>query len=163
MSNNGRCDQTINEEAGLSARRWAILQELRRRGSARNREIAAALDLTPATVGYVLHQLYKRGCIDRVSMGFYKFVCVPDSLRFWADEQHLVEVRPAGDGSLTQKVLSLFQQSPDGTLSFRAVWHLSGLERRVAGAVLSDLVRREHLCRVRRGLYQLPKSEDVPM
>lgn len=163
MSNDGRCDQAVDQQAGLSARRWAILQELRDRGSARSREIAAALGLTPATVGYVMHQLCRQGCIDRISTGFYEFVRIPDGLHFWAHEQHLADIRPAEGCSLPEKVLSLFRQSPEGMLSFRAVWQLSGLGRRVVGAVLSGLVSRERLRRVRRGLYQLPKSEDVPM
>lgn len=149
-----------NRASGPSSTRWAVLQELRQRGTARNIEIARALELSPGAVGYVIHQLRQRGHVKRLRTGVHKFVRMPDDLYYWEHEQHLHDIEPVEDGSQPEKILSLFEQTPDGVMSFRAVWKLSGLQRQVAGAVLSELVRRGELERVRRGLYRLrnPKS-----
>jgi len=154
-----RNPRTKGKEVGPASARWGVIQELRRRGQARNIEIARALNMTPGAVGYILYQLRLRGHVRRVKTGVYEFVRMPDDLYFWEHEQHLTKLRPVPGGTMSEKILSLMRQSPNHVLSFRAIWKLSGLQRQVAGAVLSELTKRCELERVRRGLYRLVEQK----
>ena len=60
--------------------RWAVVQELKRRGTARNRDLSRDLNLKPSTVGYILYQLRITGCANRIDTGVYEFVRVPENL-----------------------------------------------------------------------------------
>jgi predicted transcriptional regulator of viral defense system len=139
--------------------RWAVVQELKRRKTARNVEIARALDLRPSTVGYILHQLRVTGCAKRIKTGVYTFVRMPKNLHFWDDGVKIDGRIPAPVGkTMPDKIINLLENAPRGALSFLAIWKLSRLERNVTGAVLSDLVNRGLVKRVRRGLYKPVKK-----
>jgi hypothetical protein len=134
-----------------------VIQELRRRGRARNIEIARQLDLRPSTVGYILYQLRIKGCAKRIQTGLYEFVALPEDLHYWDDGLDGRQPMPStDDGTMPEKIVKLLASAPKGALSFRAIWKLSGLSRNVTGAVLSDLVKRGVIERVLRGLYALP-------
>ncbi len=139
--------------------RWQVITELRQRGRARNIDIARTLGMTPGAVGYILYQLRLRGYVRRIKTGLYEFGRMPDDLYFWEHEQHLINLRPPESGTMPEKIVGLMKQAPDHVMSFRALWKLSGLPRQVTGAVLSDLVRRGDIKRIRRGLYRLHGAE----
>jgi len=139
--------------------RWMVVQELKRRGTARNIELARALDLRPSTVGYILYQLRVAGCAKRLGTGLYEFLRMPGNLHFWDDGIRQDAIPVAEGATMPDKILSLLNDAPRGALSFRALWKLSGLPRNVTGAVLSDLVKRGSVERVRRGLYKAAESE----
>lgn len=159
MSKKAKKTRGAGARTARKSARWAVVQELKRRRTARNVEIARALDLRPSTVGYILHQLRVTGCAKRIRTGVYNFVRMPKNLHFWDDGVRLDgRIRtPPGD-TMPEKVLNLLKSAPRGALSFRAIWKLSKLPRNVTGAVLSDLVKRGLAKRVRRGLYKPGKS-----
>ncbi len=160
MSKKKTPTQETEPQAVLPRRtaRWQVVQELKKRGTARNIDIARELDLRPSTVGYILYQLRVSGCAKRIKTGVYEFVCIPENLHFW-DDGVTEETVPAPEGSTMPEVLlNLLRNAPKGALSFRALWKLSGLPRNVTGAVLSDLVKRGMVERVRRGLYKPVKK-----
>lgn len=150
-------DQPVLHPAQKTAR-WRVVHELKSRGTARNIDLARALDLRPSTVGYVLYQLRIAGCAKRLGTGLYQFVRMPENLHFWDDGLAEQAPEPSGD-TMPEQILHLLRQAPKGALSFRAIWKLSGLPRNVTGAVLSDLVKRGLVDRVRRGLYR-PAEDD---
>lgn len=133
--------------------RWAVVQELKRLGTARNIEIARTLNLRPSAVGYVLHQLRVTGCAKRIKTGHYEFTQMPENLHHWNDGIDSSNVPTVVGQTMPERILSLVSQAPKGALSFNAIQKFTGLPRNVAGAVLSDLVKRGQLTRVRRGLY----------
>jgi len=139
--------------------RWLVVQELKRRGTARNIELARALDLRPSTVGYILYQLRVANCAKRLGTGLYEFLRMPGNLHFWDDGIRQGSIPVAEGATMPDKILSLLKDAPRGALSFWALWKLSGLPRNVTGAVLSDLVKRGSVERVRRGLYKVAESE----
>ena len=134
--------------------RWAVVQELKRLGAARNIDIARTLNLRPSAVGYVLHQLRVSGCAKRIKTGHYEFTRMPENLHHWNDGIDPSNAPTIVGQTMPQRIMSLVSQAPNGALSFTAIQKLTGLQRNVAGAVLSDLVRRGQLVRVRRGLYR---------
>jgi|GEM_PF-2674006 len=147
-----------SELAPVKTARWAVIQELRKRGTARNREIARALDLKPSTVGYILYRLRIEGHARRVRMGLYEFISTPRTMQIWEElpQGDPESLRRAAEGdTMPRKILNLLAEAPGRTLSFRLLWKLTGLKRQVAGAVLSDLVKRGLVDRVHRGIYKL--------
>ena len=135
--------------------KYAVVEELRNRGTAKSVEIARALDLKPSTVGYIMYQLRQSGAVQRIRTGVHRFVRIPDDLHYWDDGFDGDELPVPEGKTMPQRVLSLLAKAPRGALSFTAIWKLTGLERNVVGAVLSDLSKRGRVTRVRRGLYRL--------
>ncbi len=133
--------------------RWAVVQELKRLGTARNINIARTQNLSPSAVGYVLHQLRVTGCAKRIKTGLYEFIHMPDNLHHWDDGIDPAKAPQIEGDTMPRQIISLLRQAPKGALSFKAIQRFTGLARNVAGAVLSDLTRRGHIVRVRRGLY----------
>ena len=152
--------ETLIAPGPLKTARLAVVNELRRRGAARNKEIAEALGLKPGTVGYILYRLRIEGHARRVKMGHYEFLSVPESLKVWEQvpQAGAVELKAAPGGTMPQRILSLLDGAPGKTLGFRAIWKLTGLKRQIVGAVLSDLARRGLLERLHRGIYRLPAA-----
>ncbi len=133
--------------------RWAVVQELKRLGTARNIDIARTLSLRPSAVGYVLHQLRVSGCAKRIKTGHYEFTRMPENLHHWNDGIDAANAPTITGQTMPEKIINLLSQAPNGALTFTAIQKLTGLPRNVAGAVLSDLVKRGQLVRIRRGLY----------
>lgn len=137
--------------------RWAVVQELKRLGTARNIDIARTLNLSPGAVGYVLHQLRVTGCAKRIKTGHYEFTCMPENLHYWDDGIDASNTPEIVGGTMPEKIINLVQQAPNGAISFTAIQKVLGLPRNITGAVLSDMVKHGQVVRVRRGLYR-PQS-----
>ena len=137
--------------------RSAVVTELEKMGTAKNIDIARSLGLKPSAVGYVLYQLRMAGCAKRIDTGTYEFVRCPENLRCWDDGIDFDNPPTVKGGTMPDRILKAMDLAPNGALSFLAIQKISKLPRNVTGAVLSDLVRRNLVERVQRGVYRLPQ------
>mgnify|MGYP001385359952 CR=1 FL=1 len=135
--------------------RGAVVEELRKHGTVRNADVAAALGLKSSTVGSIMHWLRLTGCARRLKMGVYQFVRLPEHIKAWEREvEGNLSALPVGE-TMPEKIINLLRDAPDQTMSFLALWRRSRLTRQATGAVLSKLARRGVVERVRRGRYRL--------
>ncbi len=152
----GRTRKTT-ETISKKTARFAVIEQLEKMGMARGIEISRELGLKPTTVGYVLYQLRLSGHAKRVRTGVYKLVRKPKDCHFWDDGISQEKVPVLKGSTMPDQILNLLADAPNGALSFRAIWKVTGFPRNVTGAVLSDLSRRKLIKRVRRGLYKIAK------
>jgi len=117
--------------------------------------VARALGLKPSTVGSIMHWLRVIGCVRRLKMGVYQFVRVPDHIQAWEKELGPGATSPPVGKTMPEKIINLLKDAPDQTMSFLAMWKRSRLSRQATGAVLSKLVERGVVERLRRGRYRL--------
>ena len=135
--------------------RHAVTQEMFRRGPCRASDVSADLDLKETTVSSIMYGLYVRGHAERVERGVYQLVSLPKNFTPTEGKLDVRKIRRPMGPTMPAQVISLLQAAPDQTLTFEFIRNNTNFSRQATGAVLSNLVKRGILDRLRRGVYEL--------
>lgn len=139
----------------LVTARHAVTQEMHRRGACRASDVAADLGLKETTVSSVMYALYVRGHADRVDRGVYELISFPENFKPTAGKLDVRKIRRPIGPTMPAQVIALLQAAPDHILTFEFIRNNTDFSRQATGAVLSNLVKRGILARLKRGVYEL--------
>ena len=142
------------------AAREAIVQEMRRQGTCRCREIARSLQLKESAVTGIMRSLYTQGYARRLGRGSYELVRVPQDISAEKETIDATAIRRIRRMTMPARVILTLQKSPGTTMSFGDINKSTGFGRRATGAVLSSLLKRGVVARPRRGFYRLRHVPD---
>ena len=139
----------------LVTARYAITQEMLRRGACRASAVSADLGLKETTVSSVMYGLYVRGYAARIDRGVYELVSLPEGFTPTEGKLDVKKIRRPMGPTMPAQVIALLQAAPDHILPFEFIRSNTNFSRQATGAVLSELLTRGILERLKRGVYKL--------